>query len=112
MCDDCFNEEYIKFNSDKEYNLFLKKLDTKIAKTVLYVKSEKYRNDFHTIYKCIKCNEVWLLSDPDNQRRGYFLKETTAKNSGYGGIYKSTSFNLVYLFLLFIVILILITLLI
>ena len=79
MCDKCFNKEYYKFNSTEEFETFLSEFDTKIAKTLIFVKQEKYKIDNHTVYFCNNCENFWCFSDPDNHWNGYFLKAENAK---------------------------------
>lgn len=79
MCGDCSLKEYYKFNSYEEFETFLEEFDSKISKTILFISTEKYKTDFHSIYQCNSCKETWWLSEPDNHWRGYFLKEINAK---------------------------------
>jgi len=79
MCDKCFNKEFLGFGSNKEFEIFLKDFETKIAKSVHFVKQEYYKTDNHTVYSCENCKTLWWLSDPDNHWRGYFMKADNAK---------------------------------
>jgi hypothetical protein len=79
MCKDCFEKEYYKFNYSEEFDVFLEEFNSKIAKTVQFVSTEKYKTNFHGIYKCTSCHEVWWLSEPDNHWRGYFIKNKNAR---------------------------------
>ncbi|TDD98817.1 hypothetical protein [Flavobacterium sandaracinum] len=80
MCKKCFTKEYPKFNSTEEFEVFLKEFDEKIAKSIIFIKQEKYKSDIHSIYACENCKTIWWLSDPDNHWRGYFMKAINAKN--------------------------------
>lgn len=78
MCDKCFNKEYTKFDSTKEFEIFLNEFNAKIAKSIHFVKQEKYKTDNHKVYTCDNCKSLWWLSDPDNHWRGYFMKAENA----------------------------------
>lgn len=75
MCKDCFEHEHYRFDSSNDFDKFIVKFDSKIAKTIHFINNEEYRT---TVYKCSSCNEIWYLSEPDNHWRGYFLKEKKA----------------------------------
>ena len=81
MCKHCFEKEYYGFKSNLEFKDFENEFYKKIAKSVRFVRTSAQGDIIHpTIYKCDYCQQNWWLSDPDNQWRGYFLKEENAKN--------------------------------
>ncbi|MCK8142366.1 hypothetical protein MW871_10735 [Flavobacterium sp. I-SCBP12n] len=79
MCEKCFIREYPKFNSTKEFEVFLAEFDKKIAKSIIFINQGEYKADNHTIYLCNNCQTIWWLSDPDNHWCGYFMIDTNAK---------------------------------
>ena len=64
-----------------QFEDFQKEFDTKIEKSIFFIKNEEYKFDFHSVYRCKYCNINWWLSDPDNHKYGYFLKEEDAKSA-------------------------------
>lgn len=80
MCKYCFETEYYEFKSEFEFEKFSKEFDSKIVKTIQFVKTENSDARIVNVYKCKYCKQLWWLSDPDNHWRGYFLKEKNAKN--------------------------------
>jgi len=80
MCKYCFEKEYFEFKSELEYDNFSKQFDSKIVKTIQFIKTENSDSRTVSVYKCKYCKQSWWLSDPDNHWRGYFLKEQNARN--------------------------------
>ena len=80
MCEDCFDKEISKFNSQEDFDNFQRLIDIKINEEKLRaIRDENQQNwDFKLIYQCISCKEEWILSIPDNAWRGYFLTKKNA----------------------------------
>lgn len=80
MCDFCFNNEYEKFSTYKDFDKFELLLNEKLKEKTLITfdtrNNSKSASDY--LYKCIKCDVLWCLSIPDNAWRGYLLKRSHA----------------------------------
>ncbi len=61
------------FNSPKEYRELLEQLesDKRMAK---FTPSNSNRKFGEVCFKCLICNEVWIIVQPDYPIRGYFGK--------------------------------------
>ena len=79
MCEKCFDEEILRFESESEFIAFEKSLDQKANFVKLINTKHKNLTEFNTKYSCENCNQNWWLSIPDNAWRGYFLTEQSAK---------------------------------
>jgi len=80
MCDDCFVNLIYKFDSQKEFDGFQTILTNKcISKKLEIIKREEtdYWAPFdpYEFYKCSSCGQIWILSIPDNARKGFFLTQ-------------------------------------
>jgi hypothetical protein len=80
MCDDCFVSLIYKFDSQKDFDDFQTILTNKcISKKLEIIKREEtdYWAPFdpYEFYKCNSCGQIWILSIPDNARRGLFLTQ-------------------------------------
>jgi hypothetical protein len=80
MCDDCFETLIYKFDSQQEFDDFQTILTNKfISKKLEIIKREE--TDFwapfdpYEFYKCNSCGQIWILSIPENTRRGFFLTQ-------------------------------------
>ena len=79
MCEKCFQTGIVKFESYTAFDEFEKILDEKIRLGIFKIETERLEeNHYNSIYHCVHCSEKWLLSDPDNSWRGYFLPENEA----------------------------------
>lgn len=85
MCKQCFLNERAQFQDSKEWLAFDLELTRKLAsKTLVNIKSiRKDREMYIELYKCMKCNQLWKLKEPnENFGQGWFLFESTkAKNT-------------------------------
>jgi outer membrane protein assembly factor BamE (lipoprotein component of BamABCDE complex) len=79
MCENCFDKEIPRFESQSEFIAFEKILDQKLKFLINTNSSHEYLKDYHYCYKCLGCNQSWWLSIPDNAWRGYFLTEKKAQ---------------------------------
>ena len=103
MCKYCFENEYYEFKSELEFEKFSKEFDSKIAKTIQFVKTEDSETRTVSVYKCKYCNQLWWLSDPDNHWRGYFLKEKNAKNWAKKNLKDTRSCGCIFLIILLLI---------
>ena len=79
MCENCFQNGIYKFDSSAAFDQFEKLLDEKIKFGVFNISTKRQEKNFYNaIYDCKHCSEKWLLSDPDNGWRGYFLRKDDA----------------------------------
>ncbi|MCA8830214.1 hypothetical protein [Hymenobacter pini] len=74
MCPDCFPTGISQFSSWWAYEAFEQQL---LRKPLKLLPGEVTRNR----YTCAVCGEVWVLSEPDNAWRGYFLPEQEAEKA-------------------------------
>ena len=80
MCKNCFPKGIDSFKSWQDFESFDKVLEAKRASEQL-VPVEKPVSTLilknlmlvDVYYKCSSCNEIWVLSSPENAWRGYFL---------------------------------------
>lgn len=81
MCNDCFPAEIKSFPDERSWTSFdlslTKKLGEGKMKSLKFVHDGHGKDDGYYIYECLSCKEKWKLEDPDNARRGYFLKLST-----------------------------------
>jgi len=80
MCDNCFKELIYNFDSQQEFDNFQTILINKfIDKKLEIIKREEtdYWAPFdpYEFYKCTSCGQIWILSIPDNARKGFFLTQ-------------------------------------
>ena len=86
MCDSCFNQEIKSFASQRDFESFDLSLTKKLAneKTIEHVKfvtiseiqidNRDYEKVGYTVFKCLKCGQLWGLHDPDQADRGFFIR--------------------------------------
>jgi hypothetical protein len=75
MCENCFLKEYKTFSSWKGFERFQLELD---KRKLEYVDSGIWLYSFDE-YVCKVCNQVWWISEPELNSKGYCLKEEEAK---------------------------------
>ena len=80
MCENCFDNEIYKFESESEFLEFEKKFNLKEKFFKIANSKHEFLNDYHYIYICENCYENWWLSIPDNAWRGYFLTKNNAES--------------------------------
>ena len=83
MCEECFQAEISRFESQAEFEEFEYKLQKKYDRGKIEVinihdKNELSIFDSRLYYRCTSCNENWIISIPDNAWRGYFLTSFNA----------------------------------
>ncbi|MEQ9414940.1 MAG: hypothetical protein RIF39_13975 [Cyclobacteriaceae bacterium] len=83
MCEDCFEDGYYRFETQKDFEQFEDELQNKCnSKKIEVVDMHKENSlsvfDSRLYYKCKSCDENWVMSIPDNAWRGYFLPEDKA----------------------------------
>jgi hypothetical protein len=83
MCEDCFEDKYYKFETQKNFEEFEDKLQNRCFNKKIEVIDRHEENslsvfDSRLYYKCATCNEKWVMSIPENAWRGYFLPEERA----------------------------------
>lgn len=81
MCKTCFDNEFLSFPSQKDFEDFDLELTKKLKPDGLkYIANDGKHLVFgYSIYKCQNCQTIWWLSHPDNSWRGYFAHEKNAK---------------------------------
>jgi hypothetical protein len=86
MCKNCFLEGINIFATWQEFESFDQVLESKRAAGQLVMVEKPLStlsaNDLMLVdayYQCSSCNEIWVLSSPDNAWRGYFLPLEQAK---------------------------------
>jgi hypothetical protein len=84
MCDSCFSEEIMGFNSQEEFERFDLELSRKFRPLtnsgLKHLDSKEY--DFEKSYDrylCRDCNTEWWLLEPSNYQNGFFVKKETGK---------------------------------
>ena len=78
MCPNCFSSGIANFPSYWEFEAFEAALQQKLVREqLLPLPSALPRvltaNLLEQQYQCPACNEIWVISTPDNAWRGYFL---------------------------------------
>ena len=91
MCSFCFEQEIKSFITDKPYLILQEKINKKMEQNMmvfieLVIPKEtptikifgiKFITRFiptYDLYQCLKCNQYWMLSAPENAWRGFFKK--------------------------------------
>src|SRR4051794_28345933 len=77
MCEKCFNKEFESFpslESFEEFQFEFAKLD---EANFLYIRNGNFEF-YYNVFECENCNEVWWISEPDCNWRGYCLKKNNA----------------------------------
>jgi hypothetical protein len=84
MCENCFLQGILRFDSQKDFEDAETLIDKKINdKQLVLIRDENHENwDFKLIYQCTSCKEEWILSIPDNAYRGYLLIKSEAIKKG------------------------------
>jgi len=106
MCKYCFETEYYEFKTELDFEKFSKEFDSKIEKTIQFVKNENSDYRMVDIYICKYCKQLWWLSETDNHWRGYFLKEKNAKNHLKRNLNDLRSWGCVFLIIVLLIVLI------
>ena len=81
MCKDCFEKVYYSFPSQLEFKNFEDILNSKTHSNKIQILEEDYENsflDYQMYFQCNTCEEIFVLSIPENAWRGYFLTEQNA----------------------------------
>ncbi len=83
MCTECLDLSTDEFANQRDFEEFESKIWQKCDQDKLAI-VDSYQSDFNLIfesqfcYRCNNCEEVWLLSVPENAWRGFFLPEQRA----------------------------------
>ena len=81
MYRDCFDKQYYGFPSYSEYEEFEEILDLKTRSKKIQILEGEIENsfmDYRMYFQCNTCEEIFVLSIPDNAQRGYFLTQEDA----------------------------------
>ena len=81
MCGDCFDKQHYGFPSYTEYEEFEEILDLKTRSKKIQILEGEIENsfmDYRMYFQCNTCEEIFVLSIPDNAQRGYFLTQEDA----------------------------------
>lgn len=83
MCDNCFQEYIYRFESQHDFEAFENRLQDKCRSNKLTIIDRHHTDylsafDSKLYYRCNACNELWVMSIPENAWRGYFLPEKVA----------------------------------
>jgi hypothetical protein len=68
MCENCFLRGYHRFESYWVFDAFDSELKQKLSRGQLLAQPQGR-------FTCLNCETVWVISEPDNAWRGYFLPE-------------------------------------
>lgn len=81
MCEKCFHEGINRFETQIDFEDFERILQEKCTSKQIEILDELDTLEVFSTrlyYKCHNCEEVWIMSIPENAWRGYFLTEREA----------------------------------
>ena len=80
MCKNCFSKHIDTFETWQDFESFIQILKAKqeagqllLIEKPVSIESRSNLTSVDAYYQCASCNEIWVLSSPDNAWRGYFL---------------------------------------
>ena len=76
MCEHCFSKGLYTFPTWQNFEIFKQLLLSKQLFEADRPSNEEGEHKHY--YECRSCQEVWVLSEPENSWRGYFLPEESA----------------------------------
>lgn len=87
MCEHCFQQGIRNFPTYKDYSRFEGILHGKVMRGELTPEPIPAAEGVNiraatASYRCLQCGERWLLSEPDNAWRGYFLTNEALADPG------------------------------